>query len=45
MVVDSGFICGEHNIEFRDVVSLRCTPETPVTLSVNYAQIQKFLKR
>ena len=41
MVTEGSFTCGEHNIKYRLAESVSCTPETNVTLCVNYTSIEK----
>ena len=37
---DGSHTCGEHSIMYKLVQSLSCTPETNVTLCVNYTRIK-----
>ena len=37
-MADSSYTCNEHSITYKLVESLCCTPETNVTLGVNYTQ-------
>ena len=41
MGTDGSYTCGEHSIMYKLVKSLSCTPETNVTLCVNYTQIKR----
>ena len=45
MVTDGSDTCGEHNIRYRDVESLCCTPKTNVTLCVTYIRRKKLIKK
>ena len=38
-MADGNYTCGEHSVTSRDVESLCCTPETNITLCVNFTQI------
>lgn len=42
MVTQGSYACGEQSIMYREVESLCYTPETNVTLCVNYTQIKFF---
>ena len=39
MVTADSYTCSEHSIMYRGVKSLCCTPETNITLCVNYTVI------
>ena len=41
MVTGGSYTCGEHSMTYRDVESRCCTPETNVTLCVDYAKKKK----
>ena len=41
MVTDGSHPCGEHIMIYREVESLCGTPETNITLSVNYTEVKK----
>ena len=41
MVAGGDYTCGEHQVMHKTVKSTCCTPETNVTLYVNYTSIKK----
>ena len=41
MVTDGRYTCGEQNTIYREIKPHCCTPETNITLCVNYTQIKK----
>lgn len=40
MVTSGSYTCSEHSVPYGDVESLRCTPETHVTLCASCIQIK-----
>lgn len=42
MVTDGSHTAGEHSVTYRAVDSVGCTPETNVTMGVNYTPINFF---
>ena len=44
MGTDGSYTCGKHSIMYKIVESLCCTPETNITLHVNYTKKLKKIK-
>ena len=45
MVTEGAYMCGEHSKMHQELESLCCTPESNVTLCINYIQILKIKKK
>ena len=44
-MTDGNYTCGEHNIIYKTVESLYCTPKTNLTLCPNYTSVKKIISR